>query len=78
MKYDAIGYIGSTYLLLLPNITMEGLSKILAMIAPLVIMMYHLAKLRKDVVNVDHDGSWRAFLKSWFSHKFKKKKDEQK
>ena len=77
MKTIAVGYISSTYLMaVLINSQMELLFNFFTIFAPIAISLYHVSKLRQDVVNKDHRGSWKDFAKSWFNKKFKNKKDE--
>lgn len=74
-KMELIGYIGSMYLLIFKKqiFNMDQLFQIITILAPLSIVLYHLSKLRKDIVNEDHNGSWCAFLISWFKGKTKRK-----
>jgi len=75
-KMEAIGYIGSLYLLIFKTQTyyMEYLVSFITVLAPVSIVIYHLSKLRKDIVETDHNGSWWKFIVSWFKSKSKRKK----
>jgi hypothetical protein len=39
---------------------------ILSAVSSIVIITYYLSKLKREVVDVDHDGSWKKYIKSTF------------
>lgn len=53
-------------IILTPIMILMNVGSFLSAISSLIIITYYLSKIKREVVNIDYDGSWMNYIKSIF------------